>query len=320
MNTLAHKKQQHGMTLVELMVAITISLTMLAGVVQIFIGNKQTYRVTEELSRVQENGRFTMDFLAREVRMADFWGCANAAVDVTNHLNPPNPPNTPAAHPVDPWANNTIAGANNTGLNGSDTLTLQGAYGEGIGIVSHALATATFDLTTVNHGLDDGDVVIATDCEKADVIEVTTSNPGTDVTVIAGLGSNNPGFGNNTFPGAEYNNSGTLYRVKSVTYSILPGASGEPALFRNENGNNVELVEGVQNMQVLFGEDTDGDLTANRYLPAGAAGLVMNNVVSIRITLTLITLRDLIRSDNTFGRISRTYTTTASIRNRLIDN
>lgn len=310
-------KKQHGLTLVEMMVAITISLIMLAGVVQIFVGNKQTYRVTEELSRVQENGRFLMDFLTREIRMADFWGCANAATDVTNNLNPPNPPDTPAAHPVDPWVNDTITGTNNTGLNGSDTLTLQGAFGEGITIQTHTQAISSFTLSTINHGFNNGDLVIATDCEKADVIEITNANPGVDNIVIAGLGSNDPNFGNVIRP-VGYSSSGTLYRVKGVTYSIQTGASGEPALFRNENGNNVELVEGVQNMQVLYGEDTDDNLTANRYLVAGAAGQVMNNVVSIRITLTLITLRDLIRSDGTVGRINRTYSTTASIRNRFL--
>ncbi len=319
MNFPVSQKKQQGLTLIEMMVAITISLILLAGVIQIFVGNKQTYRITEELSRVQENGRFSMDFIAREIRMADFWGCANAASDVTNHLGPPNPPDTPDAHPVDPSSGNTIDGTNNTGLNGSDTLVLQGAYGKGLGIETHSIAAASFDVTTVNHGLNDGDVIIATDCEKADVLEVTNSNPGTNNTIVANLGNNLPGFGNLTKPGFEYNGSGTIYRVKSVTYTIKAGASGEPALFRNENGNDVELVEGVENMQILYGEDTDDDKTANRYLPAGGL-LVMDNVVSIRVTLTLRTLRDLITADGTYGRIKRTYTTTASVRNRLINN
>lgn len=316
MNIPTPHKKQRGLTLVEIMVAITISLILLGGVVQIFTGNKQTYRKTEELSRVQENGRFAMDHLAREIRMADFWGCSNASVPVTNHLNPPNPPTTPANHPVDP-SDSGIDGTNNTGLNGSDALILQGAYGDGIGITSHNVSAASFQVSTVNHGLEDEDIVIATDCEKADVIEVTNSSPGVNNTVVANTGNNDPGFGNTTKPGFEYNGSGMIYRVKSVTYSIQTGASGEPALFRNENGDNVELVEGVQDMQILFGEDLDGDNTANRYLPSSAL-VNMDNVVAVRVTLTLRTLRDIITSDGTFGRINRTYTMTTSIRNRLI--
>ena len=323
MNYPPYQKRQQGLTLVEIMVAITISLILLAGVVQIFVGNKQSYRLTEELSRMQENGRFAMDHIAREIRMAAFWGCTNISVDpnitITNNLNPPNPPTTPANHPVDP-STSGVDGTDNSGLNDSDTLILQGAYGEGLGIETHNVSAASFNVTTVNHGLNERDVVIATDCRKADVFEITNANSGTNNTIVANLGNNDPGFGNATIPGLEYNDSGTIYRIKSVTYAIQTGASGEPALFRNENGNNVELVEGVQDMQILFGVDsdpTDNNQIATIYQSASSV-TNMNDVVSVRITLTLSTLNDLHRSDGTFGRITRTYTSTTSIRNRLI--
>ena len=66
--------RQGGLTLVELMVAITISLVLLAGVVQIFLSNKVTYRVQENLGRIQENGRFAVDLLARSLRMTAWQG------------------------------------------------------------------------------------------------------------------------------------------------------------------------------------------------------------------------------------------------------
>jgi len=341
MNIPVSQNKQSGLTLVEVMVAIVISLILLTGVIQIFVGNKQTYSKTEALSRVQENGRFAMDYIAKEIRMADFWGCANNDANpglvITNNLNPPNPPDTPASHPVDPSAGG-ITGTNNTGLNGSDTLILQGAYGGGLGLVTHSEPAASYQLSTVNHGLNDGDVIMATDCDKADVIEVTNSNPGVNSNIVANLGNNDPGFGN-VSKAVQYNDSATIYRVRTIIYSIKAGASGEPALFRNENGNDVELVEGVQDMQVLYGEDIDDDNTANRYLSA-AAVTDFDNVVSIRVTLTLRTLKDLRRSGAAagaaagaagaagpgpgpgpaanFGRILRTYSTTSTIRNRVI--
>ncbi|MEE1559038.1 MAG: PilW family protein, partial [Arenicellales bacterium] len=63
--------------------------------------------------------------------------------------------------------------------------------------------------------------------------------------------------------------------------------------------NGDELVEGIENMQVLYGEDTDaniegadGDRTANRYVPFGTDGLDMDRVVSVRISLLVRSLND----------------------------
>jgi type IV pilus assembly protein PilW len=77
--------QQKGMTLVEIMIALLIGAFLLGGVMQIFLSAKQTYRVQEALSRLQENGRFAMDFVGRDIRMADYRACPAALL-----LNPAN--------------------------------------------------------------------------------------------------------------------------------------------------------------------------------------------------------------------------------------
>ena len=59
-NTLPHR--QSGLSLVELMIAITLSLLLIAGVLQIFLSSKQTYSTNNALSRVQESGRFAWIF------------------------------------------------------------------------------------------------------------------------------------------------------------------------------------------------------------------------------------------------------------------
>jgi len=56
------------------MVALTISLVLLGGVMQIFLSNKQSYRVQENLGRIQENGRFAVDLIARTLRMTGWQG------------------------------------------------------------------------------------------------------------------------------------------------------------------------------------------------------------------------------------------------------
>ena len=100
---------QTGMTLIEIMIALLIGAFLLGGVLQIFSGSQQTYRMQENLSRLQENGRFAMDFLAHDIRMAGYWGCLSGTnIDITGADN------------------NAVAG---DGIdNGTDTITLKGAF------------------------------------------------------------------------------------------------------------------------------------------------------------------------------------------------
>lgn len=61
-----------GFTLIELMISLAIGSIILGAVLYIFLSNSQTYRLNEAQSRVQENGRFALEFLTREIRHAGF--------------------------------------------------------------------------------------------------------------------------------------------------------------------------------------------------------------------------------------------------------
>lgn len=65
-------RYQRGLTLVEILVALVLSLLLTAGVIQLFIGSKQTYRFHDALSRLQENGRLALDAMAMDIRMAGY--------------------------------------------------------------------------------------------------------------------------------------------------------------------------------------------------------------------------------------------------------
>lgn len=67
-----------GFSLVELMVAMVIGLIITFAVVQIFTTSRTTYQTDEGLARVQENGRFAVEFLTREIRQAGDIGCRQA--------------------------------------------------------------------------------------------------------------------------------------------------------------------------------------------------------------------------------------------------
>lgn len=69
--------RQSGVSLIELMIGIAISSILMLGMYQIFIASRITFQMQQGLSRVQENGRFAMDYLQRNVRMAGFLGCGS---------------------------------------------------------------------------------------------------------------------------------------------------------------------------------------------------------------------------------------------------
>ncbi len=52
--------RQRGFTMVEILVAMAIGLFLLAGVFQLFIANKQSSHIQNNLSHIQENGRFAI--------------------------------------------------------------------------------------------------------------------------------------------------------------------------------------------------------------------------------------------------------------------
>ena len=72
---LLSNQHQRGLTLIEILVALFVSGLVLAGVVQIYASSKQAYRVQESLSRLQENGRFAINRIAHDLRMAGYSGC-----------------------------------------------------------------------------------------------------------------------------------------------------------------------------------------------------------------------------------------------------
>lgn len=66
-----HTRQQ-GLSLVELLVSMAIALLVLAGVVQTFLTSKQAYLYNEQLGFIQENARFALDRIARDISRAGY--------------------------------------------------------------------------------------------------------------------------------------------------------------------------------------------------------------------------------------------------------
>lgn len=72
-----------GFTLLEIMIALTISLFLLAGASFVFLSMKFSSENTTSLGDIQESGRITMDILSRDIKQAGFWGSYHSST-----LNP----------------------------------------------------------------------------------------------------------------------------------------------------------------------------------------------------------------------------------------
>ncbi len=343
MNTRTH---QLGISLVEILVALVISLFLLGGVIQVYIGNKASYSFTDAIGRIQENGRFAMETMAQDLRMAGFFGCAtfdpSDTENIVNNLNVNSPDYDPALH--DFLAGGIIEGEDGTGLNGSDSITLRGAKPAQVNVhPPYNVSTSAMIHVTATDAIQPDDIVMVSNCRGADIFQITNKTTSTNASqnaVVHNTGASTPGTPGNYNPDSckgggaahclsqTYGADAALFEMQAVTYSIQAGASGEPALFRSENGTDIELVDGIEQMQVLYGLDTDGDDFPNQYVTIDAVPDTYD-IMSVRLMLLLRSDADfLAEASQTYTyngatvtpadrRLRQVFTTTIALRNRI---
>lgn len=85
---LSNQIRQQGFTIVEILIAITLSMILIAGVIQIYLSSKTSFQVQSQLSRLQENQRITVDFLQRDIIQAGFnLPLGDTSIEVTEGAN-----------------------------------------------------------------------------------------------------------------------------------------------------------------------------------------------------------------------------------------
>lgn len=82
-------RRSRGVSLIELMIALAIGAVLVLGLVQVFAASRAAYQMSEGLARVQENARFAMDFLQRDIRMAGHFGCVNDQAHYVQDVSEP---------------------------------------------------------------------------------------------------------------------------------------------------------------------------------------------------------------------------------------
>lgn len=315
------KGKQQGLSLVELMIALVLGLVLSAGVFQVFTNSSQTYQLSDSLSNMQENLRFAVGRLQYETRMAGYRGCligrpfnnldsTNADYDVSVYGGQPVAGwEADGTDLEDEYTNDDFDGTNTsltqaTGgaafpadlagsvLPGSDVIVVNNATIANVTLTGNPGANANTIVTSGNSGIPAGKILMAvtSDCSGGDIFQKT--NAATSVSLTKGSGQSpgnqtpvNGGFN------ATYDNQATIYEFTSTAFFIGTGAAGEPSLFmrRLDAGDpfgNVELVEGVENMQVLYGVTNPGGETVVNYVSADTVA-DWADVASVRIGLLL---------------------------------
>ena len=325
--------RQHGVTLVELMIALVIGLLVTVAMLKVYVDASRMYRFNEGLARVQENGRFALEFIRRDARVAGFWGCYSDAA-LTNGISATSSAyiNVGAGH---------ITGTSDDGLNSSDSITFRSATGSGALVTSDMSGTDGTITVDSASALATGTAALISDCENGDLFQIT----GISETALA----HGAGASANVSPNLNkaYAAGARVYEARQATFCIAPGADpAQPALRRLVNptpgqtcaSNGDELLEGVENMQILYGEDTDadadgtnGDRTANRYVDFGVDDdFDPDRIVSVRISLLARSINNNLTTEPspyTFNGITVTpestdkylrkiFTTTITLRNK----
>jgi len=340
--------KQQGLSLIEFMIAGVIGLILILGLTQIFVSNRQAFDTTAASADVQETGRMAVEILAKAIRNADYWGC----VDNNNVFN--NLDNTATGYDDDILGFGSGLAGENDNADGSDVITdgtdvifLRGTRGSSDIQIDAPMPNSSAVLNVTSQGnLAIGDVVAATNCQGGDIFQITAL-PGADeiqhnmgATLFPGNGKNSGtcagGAGSNCLS-QLYDTGASILVPYSERYFIGTGVSGEPSLFMRRGilgganvglAQSIELVDGVQDMQILYGEDSNGDGTVNAYRTASAVS-DMNDVLSVRASLLVRSRqRNVLDSaqaltfnsaavDGSDLRLRRVYTMTSTIRNRM---
>lgn len=328
-------QRQRGLSLVELMVAMALSLLLMLGVIQIFLSSKQTYSTNSALSRVQESGRFAMEFLAQDIRNTGYKGqCTgtpreHGTIDALMNL----------VDPILGWDDidvipehlpNSTAG---TPVGGTDAVLIKLAAGPGE-VDAHSGNTAdtpTINLSGTNtSGVDQNALVLISDAINCDLFQNTAT---TDATAVSKANAS-PEWTHN------YTEATEILPLQNTTYYVRANANGRPNSLARQRLGVVsgapgwlapeELVEGVQDMQISYGiadvnrqviryetaEEVENDGNWDKVAAVRIDLLVVSTDTNVVPEAQVITFNGV---DETIDdrRLAQVFSTTIGIRNRL---
>jgi type IV pilus assembly protein PilW len=330
MNTRRPTPRARGLSLIELLVAVAIGGILMGGAITLFINNRATYEVTNDMARLQESARFAMQLMSQDIRMAGYVGCVNDVTKVNDNLGLAEGQLANFTHAIEgyeagdaAWSPSGHLGENKAVIAGgagfnafeddSDGITVRyfmGNMQRTGGDIDNEVVNASPDdanptnpviqVRNLTHTLVDGQAAAISDCGGADLFALDAA-PGT----AGGVDTVTASALNRSY---EALNRAIVTPFMAVRYFVRPNGANVPALFRStlNPGNvaqedTVELVDGVQSLQLLYGVDANLDGIPDEFLSAGQISAIDPNikltsrndylsVVAVRISLLLGTV------------------------------
>jgi len=254
MKTYQHSSR--GLSLIELMVALTIGSLLIIGAVTVYVQSRTTYRVNEQVARLQENARYALSMIEPDIRLANHWGLMSDPLLIGGTVG-----NMPIAVP---------AGAQSCGANFAIDLRLpvdgeNGAYALGCPVAAVGVAAQAQSDTLILRRASTQ--AVAAD---ADRLQVYTTRQGGSSRIFQGGAAPGPVVVDPLYgPSAEVRD--LIVRAYYVSQQSSLGPT-IPALRRKtlEGGpglgphfDDEEIMPGIEDMQVQFGLDTGADLNGD---------------------------------------------------------
>lgn len=286
---------QRGLTLVEFMVAVALGLILVAGMATLIANQSSTRATIDKTGAMIENGRYALSAMEADIQLAGFWG------DISTL------PSAPAALP-DPCDVTAVS------LEAAMPVHIQGYSGLA------TLPTATPNLASCLPGWVAGTDILVVRHLDTTAVPVTTSVTGGGVFVQTGLNAAGTAVSyvlavpasTGTVSTTTFNllkKDGTVAPLRQYVANIYyirnlaaDGTSALPSLWvASVSGNGTAtvvtqtaLAENVENLQLDYGVDTDGDGAPNGAPVDGTALIPVEsggnksawpNVMSVTINL-----------------------------------
>lgn len=349
--------KQQGASLIEIMVALTVSMFIMLGIFQVFLGVSASVKVSSALARVQETGRFTLDFLVRDFRMIGYHGCIDTDQVSVNILADNSPTTLIQATELQGFriqGDGSWSPAKSTNFNAGGTMDALNPLTDVI-YVQHAMAgvsevasgsasvvSPSGNVTLVDNdfGYSTGDLLIISDCAKADLFEVTGA---AGLVLQHGSSENSSGSFSDT-----YASGSRVMEFSAKAYYIQDtgrdNSQGDPVfgmylydVLANANQEQ-EIIEGVERFVIEYGQVlANGNV---RYVNVLDGNLDLGEVDRLRISVMVTSTEPVLSQDDasiyqlvgfsvgpvgTAGvdatyandrRLRKTFSTTFGLRNR----
>lgn len=277
-----------GFSMVELMIALVITLILLGGISQIFLSSKKSFTIQDSLGRQQENGRYATGMISEDIRRAGYWG-GNAEVSGVIGSESRVTPAATCNTGDNTWAR--MIERRIFGLNHTQTTEI-GNYA----CANDGNGYARGDILVLRFGspwVMDGDPADTRTIEDNSRLYIRSSLSISDKAGRMFKGSDKDDAEN------QVSSGGALVTERDselIARAYYIGPSGRtcrgaqvPSLFRevlDDNGQPLaqEIAYGVDELQVRYGLDSNGDGSVNTYLDAGDVGL-WSTVIAARFWL-----------------------------------